>query len=666
MTRPPFPGASRVAIASLVLVAAASTTLAAPQAPGPAFPAFSDAASLKAACERGLATATQSLRELERHPADGRWLLAYDRFNAQLEDLGYPLQFLSAVHPDKPVREASEACEQRWTEFQSSLGQNEKLFKAARQVKPRDAIDSELLKTLIEGFEDAGVALPPAQRERAKALIDRVSALGIEFDRNVRDAAITVPFTEAELKGVPDALWKSAKRDDQGRVLLGVDYPTYFPVMQLAEDGAARERIWRAKTNEGGEGNLKLLAEITKLRTEYAALFGASSWAEFTVRRRMAESVPRAQAFLADVKAAVEDRERREIDELRRAKAEHLGQPLDAVRIERWDVPFYTERVRKARYSVDQEAFRQYFPPQESLQFCLRLIEKLMGVRYERVPGVALWHPEAQTYRVSDAASGKALATLWIDLYPRDGKYNHAAVWGLRSSSVALKRTSQAALVVNFDRKGLTLDELETLLHELGHSVHNNLSATRYSQQAGTSVKRDFVEAPSQMLEDWVYDKQVLKLFAEVCPACKPVPDALIDQARAARDYGKGVQQSRQHLYASYDLALYSGQARDPLALWAAMEGATPLGHIRGTMFPAGFSHIATNYSAGYYGYLWSLVVAMDMRTAFDGKRLDAGVGRRYRNVVLANGSQRPPSAIVKEFLGRDFSSKAFFEDLKK
>jgi thimet oligopeptidase len=203
-------------------------------------------------------------------------------------------------------------------------------------------------------------------------------------------------------------------------------------------------------------------------------------------------------------------------------------------------------------------------------------------------------------------------------------------------------------------------------LHELGHSVHNNLSATRYTQQAGTSVQRDFVEAPSQMLEDWVYDKQVLKLFAEVCPACKPVPGALLDQAIAARHYGKGMYSSRQHLYAAYDLALYGAEPQDPMALWTRMESDTPLGHVPGTMFPAGFSHIAGGYSAGYYGYLWSLVVAMDLRTAFAANKLDAAVGQRYRRAVLGQGSQRPPEVLVRDFLGRDFNAKAFFDDLKR
>ena len=171
----------------------------------------------------------------------------------------------------------------------------------------------------------------------------------------------------------------------------------------------------------------------------------------------------------------------------------------------------------------------------------------------------------------------------------------------------------------------------------------------------------------SEMLEDWVYDKQVLALFAQVCPSCKPVPDALLAQAVAARDYGKGTRYARQQLYAAYDLALYGPQPQDPMALWAQMEGATPLGHVVGTKFPGGFGHTATGYSAGYYGYLWSLVVATDLRTAFGaGHRLDPAVGSRYRSQVLAQGSQQPPQQLVRQFLGRDFNAKAFFDELAR
>lgn len=663
---------SRLASAAALLLTLVAQTQATPTGtdsvtgPGPAWEATPTAASVQAACGRNLAQAEAALRALRRHPSDAGWLAAQDRFMARVEDWSYRLGFLSAVHANKAVRDASEACEKRWNGFFARLGQDAALYRAARQVQPADDIERALLKTLLEQFEDAGVGLPAAQRVQARRLAERIAALGLDFERQIRDANLRIGFTHAELQGVPETVWKNAKRDAQGRVLLGVDYPTYGPVLQLAEQGATRERMWRAKTDEGGQANLRLLGEISRLRLDNARLLSAGSWADFVIRRRMAGTPQRVEAFLGEVKAAVQARERQELEELRQAKAEHLGRPLDQVRLDRWDVSFYTERVRRARYTVDQEAFRANFPPQQSLQFALRVVERLMGVRYQRVEGAAAWHPEVQTYAVSDAASGAPLGTLWVDLYPREGKYNHAAVWPLRSGSTALGRQPQSALVVNFDRKGLTLDEMETLLHELGHAVHNNLSQARHVQQAGTSVLRDFVEAPSQMLENWVYDKQVLALMAEVCPDCQPVPDALLAQAVAARRFSQGVLKSRQHLYASYDLALHGPTLKDPLALWAQMEGATPLGHVAGSMFPAGFAHIAGGYSAGYYGYLWSLVVATDLRTAFAADKLDAAVGRRYREQVLAQGSQRPPQDLVRSFLGRDFNARAFYDELAR
>ena len=657
-----FRSAGLILTSGLCLVAHAAP----PRVIGPAFPQFAAASAVRTACDRGLADAAAGLRRIERQPVDGRWIAAYDSYSAKLEDLANPLQFMAHVHPDKAIRTAAEACELRWNDFYSTLGQNPRLYRALKRLQPAEPTDQLLRQTLLESFDDAGVGLPAAERARAKQLNDRIGELGQTFERNVRDANILVPFTEDELQGVPKAVLQAAKRDADGRLLLGLDSPTYDPVLQSAELAPARERMWRAKTNQGGEANLKVLAEITRLRKAYATLFGTASWSEFLLRRRMAETPARAIAFLDEVKAAVQQRERDELGDLRALKAKHMNSTPETTRIERWDVNFYTELARRAQFRVDQEAFRAHFPPQESLQFSLRLIERLMGVRYQRIEGAAAWHPEVQAYAVSDVASGKALATLFVDLYPREGKYNHAAVWGLRSASKAQGRPSQAALVVNFDRQGLTIDELETLLHELGHAVHNNLSTARRSLQAGTSVKHDFVEAPSQMLEDWVFDVRTQALFAEVCPRCTPVPAPLLARARQAAQYGKGLRSSRQHLYAAYDLALYGPEPQDPMALWAKMEGDTPLGHVAGTMFPAGFAHIATHYGAGYYGYLWSLVLAMDLRTAFAADRLDAGVGRRYRDTVLANGGQRPPQALVKDFLGRDFNAKAFFDDLKQ
>jgi thimet oligopeptidase len=657
------------ALSAVCLALLAAGALAQPALPGPAFPLFKSADEIKSRCDEGLAATAKRLTVLENRTVDGGWIAAYDEFYAASEDAQNSIDFLQYVHPDKALRDAAQACSLRWADFNSSLNQNEKVYKAIKSAPAADSVERELQRVALGNFEDGGVALPPQQRERAKKILDRITEIDQQFNKNIREAGVKVAFTEAELKGVPENVWKSAKRDEQGRYVLGVDYPSYVPVLQSAELGATRERMWWAKVNEGGDANLKLLAEIASLRHEYAGLFGYGNYVDFNLRRKMAKDGATAWKFLDEVKGTVVDGERADLVELRAAKAKHLGTPAASTEIKRWDASYYSERVRRERYSVDQEAFRPYFPPEQTLAFALRVIEKMMGVRYTKV-AAELWHPQAQAYVVSNVAAdgkpGKPIAQLYVDLYPRDGKYNHAAVWGLRSSSTQVGRTPVAALVVNFDRKGLTLDEVETLLHELGHAVHNNLSDTRYAAQGGTTVMQDFVEAPSQMLEDWVYDKKVLKLMAEVCASCKPVPDEMVDKAVAAKNFAKGTRYGRQHLYASYDLALHGPVVPDPMALWAKMEGATPLGHEPGSKFPAGFAHLTAQYGAGYYGYLWSLVLAMDLRTAFSGDKLSPVTGAAYRAKVLGQGGQRPAPELVRDFLGRESNSKAFFDDLRK
>ena len=652
-----------VALVSLFLggiVNAASATL-----PGPAFPTYETAEAVAKACDEGLAGAKQRIDALERTPPGITWLRAWDGLYQWNEDHFGALIFLQNVHPDPKIREASSACELRWQDMQTALGQNEKVYEGGRRTHLKDPIDQRTVQVALEGFEDFGVSLANDKRIRAKQILDELTQVGQQFARNIRDANIKVKFTADELKGVPENVWKDAPRDADGKIELGVDYPISVPVIQYAESAATRERMWRAKTNQGGMANIQLLAKMVARRQELAELFGYKSFDDYTMRRRMVETTARAMGFLDEVSDVVRDSERHNIEELREAKARDLGTSITATRLERWDEPYYTERVRKAKYTIDAESFRQYFPPQESLQFVMRVAEKMFGIHYERVPGT-YWAPDVQAYAVSDVATGKPLASLYVDLYPRDGKYHHAAVWSYRNAATSANRVAQAALVVNFDREGLTMDELETLLHEFGHSLHSTLSATRWASNGGTNVMLDFVEAPSQMLEDWVYDPRVLKVFQEVCPSCKPVPDALVLQAKQARDYGKGVKFARQHLYASYDLTLYSGGTQDPLALWQKMEGATPLGYVPGTLFPANFAHIAGDgYAAGYYGYLWSLVVAMDLRTAFAADHLDPIVGARYRQAVIGQGNQKPPRTLVKDFLGRDVSNAAFFDYLK-
>jgi thimet oligopeptidase len=631
------------------------------------FPRYGSAAEVEADCQRLLADQKAAERRLEQGSADGgvAVLVALDAMTIRYEDTLGPLALLASVHPDKAIRDAADACELGHQEFHSAFLQNATVHALLRQVQPADDIDRRYLRDTLDAFEDSGVGLSVEKQARVRAINTEITRLAQEFERRIREDRTRVPYTAAELKGVPAGVRRREQRDAQGRYLLGLDAPTVGPVLERAVSATTREHMWRAAYAQGGRENLKVLARLAELRREAARLFGFDSYDDFVLRRRMAKSEAAVAGFLAEVQAAVAERELRDLAMLRAEKAKRQKTPIERTMIERWDVSYYRERVRAGKYNVDQEPFRRHFPPEASLQFVYALAERLFGVRFVPQPQT-LWHRDARAYGVSDVATGRELGTLFVDLYPRADKYNHAAVWSFRNGSTRAARRPAAGLVANFDRKGLSIEELETLLHEFGHALHALLSTTRYAAQGGTNVQHDFAEAPSQMLEDWVYDPKVLALFQQFCKACPPVPPALIARAERARQFAKGIEFARQQLYASYDLAVYGRRSEDPMALWARMESATPIGHVPGSMFPASFAHIATNYAAGYYGYLWSLAVAEDLRTAFAADKLDPSVGRRYRDTVLARGGEVAPEDLLRQFLGRPTDRQAFFKSLAK
>lgn len=642
-----------------------------PSEPPFVFPTYRAAAEVNADCDQLLAALKlqrEALAQLAGRP--GRDVLAaFDAMVREAEDRLGPMQLLSGVHPDKAVRDACDACNLAFQAFIGEFNQDARLFALLEAVQPQDAIDHGYRRDQLESFEDAGVALAPAAQARARELNVEITALVQDFERRTREDTTKLAFSAAELMGVPRSLWRRAPRDAQGRYLLGLDESIALAVLRDAENAATRERMWRALFNLGGDANLQTLAQLAALRREYARLFGFDSYADQTLRRRMVGNEAAAQAFLSEVKAAVRERELSDLAILRAAKAEHLHTPVAATALQRWDTAFYLERTRKARFRIEQVQFRAGFPPEAAMAFMFGLAERLFGVGFTPL-AAKLWHPDVRAFEVRDIASKAVLGTLYLDLFPRDGKEGSGAyVAPVRNASTLVGRRPTAALVTNLNRQGLTLEDLsETLLHEFGHALHALLSQTRYAGQGGLNVKLDFVEAPSQMLEDWVYDPQVLAVFAQVCPACKPVSPERLARAWQAREFGQGVLVARQHLYATYDLALYGkavdGAAVDPMALWAAMEGATPLGHVAGSRFPASFSHVAGGYAAGYYSYLWSLVLAADLRTAFAPDRLSAEVGGRYRRTILENGGQVPPAELMQQFLGRASDSRAFFKSL--
>jgi len=623
-----------------------------------------NAKALTQACETALQQARQSAAALASTDfsaqASNAFYAAWDSQGMATEDVLGPVYLQAYVHPAAEVREAGQACILEVKKFQTELFQNPALYQQVQNnlaTNPHQQPTQQLREDLLHAFTHSGVTLAPAEREKVRDIIQEIDALAQQFQANLREQKNQLVFTEAEVFGLPDS-WKQQTRQPDGNYVVGYDYPHYFPFMRNAQSAAARKRYYQAFTTRGGAENQTLLDQIVSLRAQLADLHGVANFASLATRNRMAKNPQTVQRFLAEVGNRVKPLEQRDLGLLTALKAKHT-QNRDAT-LTRWDLPFYLEQARQQRFAVDQEALRAYFPTAATIRWALAINEQLFGLRIQAAEAPR-WHSDVHYYDVYDNENDDYLGAIYLDLYPREGKYEHAAAFSVRSGSRRLQRRPTSVLVTNFNADGLTQNELETLLHELGHVFHGVLSQTWYGSHSGTEVKRDFVEAPSQMLELWAQRYETLSQIKNYCAQCPAVSETMVERLNAARQFGQGSFYARQHLYASFDMALAQNPNRSAQSLWAAMEAATPLGHLEGTQFPGTFAHIVGGYAAGYYGYLWSEVLAKDMQSLFGNRLMNSELGKRYRRHILEPGGELPPQILVRNFLGREPNTDAFF-----
>ncbi|PHV10644.1 M3 family metallopeptidase [Chitinimonas sp. BJB300] len=627
---------------------------------------ISAAADVPTLCTQAIAKLNADVTALEKLPLSEASVITvlapWNQTMTAFAEFNWGGGLIANVHPDEKVRQAEEACELKASAETNRIMQSSALYARFKAIKPADTIDAETLKAVLAEFEDKGVNLPEAKRKQAAKLFSRLDKLQQDFARNVRENKQKLSFTAEQLQGVSTDALASFKRDSKGNYLVGFDYPEYLPVIEGAESGETRQRLQYAYTRRGGNKNLAILQEVVQIRKQLASLLGYPSYAAWATRNNMVGKPEVVLDFLAKVKDQVGSVEKHELAELTAEKAAFTGDPK--AKLERWDQMFYERRLQKAKFQVDQEMVRAQFPSAQTVEWMMAVTSRLYDVEFRPNAKLPVWHEDVKGYDVFDKASGEYLSSFYMDLYPRDGKYKHAAAFSVRQASVLTGTTPASVLVTNFNRKGFDQDELETLFHEFGHIMHGVLSRTRYGLNAGTNTKRDFVEAPSQMYEEWARNPASLALWNEVCPSCQPIDMKLIEKMNAARLFGQGTKYARQWLYAAYDMALAGPIPQKPQALWQRMEGATALGYVKGTEFPGAFGHIVGGYAAGYYGYMWSEVLALDMRSAFGSNVMDPEVGMRFRKTVLENGSQVPEMDLVRKFLGREPSSDAFFREI--
>ncbi|MGE3857168.1 MAG: M3 family metallopeptidase, partial [Dehalococcoidia bacterium] len=556
-------------------------------------------------------------------------VLPLDEVRATLALAGGQHGFLANVAPDDALREEARAVEQRLDTYASSIGFRADLFAAVRDYSQTDEaaalgpLQARYLAHVLRDFRRNGFLLGEDERARVQAMKERLIALGVEFRRHIDESEDALWLSREELAGLPPAyIQRLQRREVAGgtHYRVSLEYPEFYPFMDAAEREDLRRDLFVLNANKAAAENLPILEEALALRHDIAQTLGYESWAHYAIETRMAETPERALAFLEDLEQRVREKADRDIEELTASKRAHTGD-ADA-RLEIWDWRFYQQRVMREQYAVDQFAVAEYFPLDATLDGMFGLYQRLVGVRFKEVADARAWHPDVRLFNVADAGSGMHLGAFYIDLHPRPDKYGHAAAFTLRPGRLGADgayETGVSAMVANFTKPTsdspslLRHSEVNTLFHEFGHILHQVLTRSPYARFAGTSVQRDFVEAPSQMLEHWAWDAGVLAGFTRHVASGEPLPADLLHRMIAAKNVASGLHYLRQLYFARLDLAYHEeGRRKDTDAIAETLHGITGFPFTADTHFQAGFGHLF-GYDAGYYGYLWSQVYGDDM-----------------------------------------------------
>ena len=661
----------------LALIATAALAGPAAAAAPPTAPLKIDFAlsptQIATSCKAEIATAGERIDALLRLRSARTFDTLVAPFETISADLGDNLAaqtLLLQVAPDQAVRDASEQCNNAVSSFLAEMLARPDLYAAlqaaARSGSARGPAQKKLLELDLTAARRAGAGLPDAQRRRFVEIARQLTDLANAFNTTLATEPSSITISKAQTDGLKPDLLGGLKTDADGQFIVPVNESTISQFLANASSADARKAYLQAYLRRGGEKNVERLEQAIALRDESARLLGYANWAAYTTADRMAGTPQRVHDFLTGLDARLLPLARTQRTELGRVK----GAP-----IEEWDRSYYGDQARKQRYDLDREAVRQYFPAQHTIDAVLGFYSRMLGLTFTKADDLPRWHPDVVGYRVADTASGADRGVFYLDLYPRPGKYGHFANMGPTSRRVmpdGAVRPAINTIVGNWPAPApgrpslLSHSDVVTFFHEFGHNVAWLCADTPY-QTLNAGYRQDFVEAPSQMLENFVWEPAILKLISSRVDTGEPLPDALIAKMNAARHYNQAWNEVGGLFYALVDQQYHTQTPPVPTTrVWADLLAVTTPDHyVDGTVPQAGFGHLMSGYEGAYYAYAWSKVYAQDMYTAFQqGGLQNPAVGLRYRREVLAPARMVEPDVLVRNFLGRPMKPDAFYEDL--
>jgi thimet oligopeptidase len=595
-------------------------------------------------------------------------LKSYDEILIQLDAAGSQAALMEVVHPDKTLRDAAERVTQKVSSFNTALSLNRAVYDAlsAMDLQKADPTTRYYVEKTLRNFRLAGVDKNEATRARITALRDELVLIGQEFDKNIRGDVRTVMVRDlADLEGLPADYVARHKPDANGVITLTTDYPDSLPVFTYAKSEDLRKRMFIAYNNRAYPQNIDVLARMVSRRAELAKLLGYSNWADYITADKMVGTAKNAADFIDKIVAASDAKAKREYAALLKRKQQDV--PAAQV-VNAWEKSYWSELLRRSDYNFDSQQVRPYFSYQNVKNGVLDVTSKLFGITFEQVKKAPVWYPDVECWEMFE--NGKLIGRFYLDMHPRENKFKHAAEFVVRTGVLG-RQIPEATLVCNLpggeanDPGLMEHDDVVTFFHEFGHLIHELLAGRQqWIGIAGISTEQDFVEAPSQMLEEWTWDPKTLATFARHYKTGESIPATMVNQMKRAAEFGKALGVRRQMIYAKLSLSIYD---RDPKEVETdrLVKDLTrqyePFPFVEDTHFQTAFGHL-DGYSAVYYTYMWSLVIAKDLFSQFDKSNLLApgGAALRYRTKVLARGGAAPASTLVQDFLGRPFDFKAY------
>jgi thimet oligopeptidase len=576
---------------------------------------------------------------------------------------------MSEVHPDEAIRDAARECEQEVSRFYSDLWLDREVFDAiaAIDVSGADADTQRFVAHTLRDYRRAGVDKPPEVRARLQAIDEELTKLSQQFSKNISEDVRAIELESWRLAGLPPDFVEGHVATD-GKVRITTDLPDYTPFMTYANDDELRRELYIAFRSRGDKENERVLRDILELRAEKASLLGFTDWADYITADKMIGSGARASEFIEKVWQLAAPRAERDYAELLRQL--RTTTPAAAA-VADWQKVWLENAVKREAYEVDASVVRQYFPYENVLAGLLEITAEIFDISYVPVRDAVVWHPTVLAYDVMHGPAGPTkLGRIFLDMHPREGKYKHAAQFPLKDG-VRGAQLPEGVLVCNFPAPSangspalLEHDEVVTMFHEFGHLMHHVLGGhQRWITQSGVATEWDFVEAPSQMFEEWAWSYPTLARFARHHQTGQVIPESLVDKMRRADKFGLGTATVQQIFYAAISLGFHRTSAAnlDQLAeVQRLQKRYTPFAYVPGTRFHASFGHLV-GYSAMYYTYQWSLVIAKDLLTPFETVGLMAkDVTFAYRDKVLAPGGSRDAAELVRDFLGREYDFGAY------